>query len=668
MKTKPIFFFLLPFAFTLSAFAGSATWSLNPTSGDWNTAANWTPATVPNGPADTATFEVSNKTAVSLTATTEADGVVFTPGASAFTITTTSKVSGETVELILSGAGVTNNSGSIQNFLVSTQGFKFGNMEVTNNATAGSNNVFTVASNPVSGLRGSFLTFSASSSAGESTFIVLGDANSGGQLMFEENSTASTATFINNGFISIGGDSTAADGIFMNVNDSSGSGGGLMLIGSTAGAGNATFTVSNHSSVEISSTAANGTFSCEGSPVSDFSGGSVSVFDTGAAGNASIMLEGGLVSGGFGGSVSFQQSATAENAVIVADGGTVDGATGGLIAFSGADNQSDPGATAGNSTITANGATVSGASGAQITFTSAEDGNANCNAGNATLIANGGTNGGGGGLIGFFANSEGGTPRVALFGNASLDVSERLTINNVAIGSLEGDGFVYLGSTLLKVGGNNLDTIFSGVIQETGGVGTGVGGSLSKLGTGTLTLSGASTYTGGTTISAGILAVANKRGSATGTGTVQVTRGTLGGKGTISGAVTVGTTTTPTFVAPALGTPRQAALTVQSSITFNSNSTYTCTFKAKNKRAKTDKIVANGVTIASGANIALTGLVQGQLQSGLVLTLVSNTSANPISGTFSNLPDGAIVNIDGNNFQASYTGGDGNDLTLTVVH
>jgi hypothetical protein len=47
--------------------------------------------------------------------------------------------------------------------------------------------------------------------------------------------------------------------------------------------------------------------------------------------------------------------------------------------------------------------------------------------------------------------------------------------------------------------------------------------------------------------------------------------------------------------------------------------------------------------------------------------LISNTSANPITGTFSNLPDGGTVTINGNNFQASYEGGDGNDLTLTVV-
>src|SRR6266446_2574459 len=43
---------ILPFLLSVAtgAFGGSATWNLNPTSGDWNTATNWTPETVPNGP------------------------------------------------------------------------------------------------------------------------------------------------------------------------------------------------------------------------------------------------------------------------------------------------------------------------------------------------------------------------------------------------------------------------------------------------------------------------------------------------------------------------------------------------------------------------------------------------------------------------------------------
>ena len=48
------------------------------------------------------------------------------------------------------------------------------------------------------------------------------------------------------------------------------------------------------------------------------------------------------------------------------------------------------------------------------------------------------------------------------------------------------------------------------------------------------------------------------------------------------------------------------------------------------------------------------------------LLLIGATT--PISGVFANLADGAIINATaGNRLQASYTGGDGNDLTLTVV-
>jgi len=52
---------------------------------------------------------------------------------------------------------------------------------------------------------------------------------------------------------------------------------------------------------------------------------------------------------------------------------------------------------------------------------------------------------------------------------------------------------------------------------------------------------------------------------------------------------------------------------------------------------------------------------------GSLLMIIDNTAAIPIAGTFSNLADGGIITSDVNNFQASYEGGDGNDLTLTVV-
>ena len=58
---------------------------------------------------------------------------------------------------------------------------------------------------------------------------------------------------------------------------------------------------------------------------------------------------------------------------------------------------------------------------------------------------------------------------------------------------------------MLSAGGNNTSTIFSGVLQS----GT---LALTKVGTGTLTLSGANTYSGATTVSAGTLQAGSTSG------------------------------------------------------------------------------------------------------------------------------------------------------------
>jgi hypothetical protein len=47
--------------------------------------------------------------------------------------------------------------------------------------------------------------------------------------------------------------------------------------------------------------------------------------------------------------------------------------------------------------------------------------------------------------------------------------------------------------------------------------------------------------------------------------------------------------------------------------------------------------------------------------------LLTSTAVSPISVTFVNLPDGGTIIAGNNTFQANYEGGDGNDLTLTVV-
>src|SRR5437762_8480986 len=70
-----------------AVFAGSATWNLNPTTGDWNTAAHWTPATVPNSPTDIATFSISNTRDVVIHSSVELKALAYAANADSFTIT-----------------------------------------------------------------------------------------------------------------------------------------------------------------------------------------------------------------------------------------------------------------------------------------------------------------------------------------------------------------------------------------------------------------------------------------------------------------------------------------------------------------------------------------------------------------------------------------------------
>jgi autotransporter-associated beta strand protein len=491
---------LLLFSTASNTFADSATWKISPATGDWNHAANWTPPTIPNGPAETATFQSSNVTDISLSADTEVNGVVFNAGASAFTI---NSISGQF--LIISGVGITNNSGIPQNFVAVTKGvFNFGAIVFTNSATAGSGTFFTNTPRSVTHFSGT--------------------------------STAGNGNFINNG-AAIGGPGGSSAGETLFVGTSS---------------------------------AANGTFTNNGA----------------------------TLSGGYGGMTVFGEGSTA---------------------------------------------------------------------GNATLIANRGSGGGpnAGGAILFFDNPSGGTARVEVFGNGNLDISPHDS-PGITVGSVEGDGRVFLGGDILTVGSNNLSTNFSGVIQDGGSHG-GTGGSVTKIGTGKLVLSHRNTYTGGTTVKRGRLVVNNAIDSGTGSGPVQVNGGRLAGKGTIAGAVTVGS-----------GLGREAVLspgyhhslnpgtlTIQSPLIFNSDATYEIEVNSSSETV--DKVVALGVTINVGAQTLFADLGNGTFTVGNVFTVIDNTSATPIAGTFSNLPDGSTFTSNGNSYEVNYEGGDGNDLTLTIV-
>ncbi len=172
---------------------------------------------------------------------------------------------------------------------------------------------------------------------------------------------------------------------------------------------------------------------------------------------------------------------------------------------------------------------------------------------------------------------------------------------NQTIGSLAGAGRVTnaaAAAATLTTGGNNTSTTFSGVIQD----GVGVTG-LTKVGAGTFTLTGANTYTGGTTISAGTLRIGNgATGSIAGdivnnSALIFNRTGTLSYDGVISGSGSVTKSGTGT-------------------LTLTGNNTYTGVTTVSTAGSTLQAGVANAFssasahTVASGAFLDLFGFNQ----------------------------------------------------------
>ncbi len=157
--------------------------------------------------------------------------------------------------------------------------------------------------------------------------------------------------------------------------------------------------------------------------------------------------------------------------------------------------------------------------------------------------------------------------------------------STVKIGALTGRG--EMGNAIWEIGGRNEDFIFQGTFS---------GGSLRKVGTGTMSMFGYSTSTQTSYINEGTFLAINITGSATGTGSVYVRDGAfLGGYGTISGDVIVQTGGT---LYAGTTTRTGASLRVGSARMF-SNSTFHV--KANGGSNYCDKLTSTGSFTADGA-------------------------------------------------------------------
>ena len=115
--------------------------------------------------------------------------------------------------------------------------------------------------------------------------------------------------------------------------------------------------------------------------------------------------------------------------------------------------------------------------------------------------------------------------------NAADAGSVGFTLSNQTynVGGLQGSRDLAVGNNnSLSIGANNASTTYSGAMSGSGG--------LTKVGTGTMNLTGANAYIGGTTVSAGTLLV---NGSLSNSAVTVGNGGTLGGSGALGALVTV---------------------------------------------------------------------------------------------------------------------------------
>ena len=462
-----------------AAHAQSATWA-GP-GADWDTGANWSPAGVPTA---TAIFTGATPTSITFSqAATSINTIQFNAGAPNYTFTLQSA---GTQSLTISGTGIVNNAVGAPTFIDGTGGtINFQNATTAANANIqmhggtlnfqNTSNAGTAVITTPDQMHVGFINFRDQSSAGSANITMVGSVGlPRTQLNFLDQSTAGNATITNN----LGLLGEAADPVRRARRHRHGRCRQRphhqqqhrlhQLLRPTVGEERHHHNNSGGTTeFQDQSTAANATIVNSGTGRTNF-GVAAGGTDTATAGNANI-------TNNSGGITEFLAATTAGNATITNNAG-------GFLNF-GSGFFGDT-ATAGNAIITNSGI---------VTF------NAATTAGNATITTNNGGN------VYFSASSTGGTARFITNAGGTFDMSG-LFSGGMTAGSIEGAGNYFLGAKQLTVGGNNLSTTVSGAISD-GGTSGGIGGSLVKIGSGTLTLAGANTYRGATTVDGGVLEV-----------------------------------------------------------------------------------------------------------------------------------------------------------------
>ncbi len=226
----------------------------------------------------------------------------------------------------------------------------------------------------------------------------------------------------------------------------------------------------------------------------------------------------------------------------------------------------------------------------------------------------------------------------------------------------------------LDLSGFNLTAAGAGITVINGTISSSVAGSdsLSQNGPGTLTLSGNNTYDGNTTVNSGTLLVDGTLTSSP----VSVVAGTLGGLGTINNSVS---TVAHTNVSPGDNSGTTGSFNV-GSLQLIQSGNLNIRLGGVNP-GQFDQIVISPtgtikLNIPGGGGGGLGGVTLNlSLVNGFIPTLgqkfeiVNNQSSSAVSGKFFGpINQGETITVASRYiFTVSYTGGDGNDVMLTLT-
>ena len=228
---------------------------------------------------------------------------------------------------------------------------------------------------------------------------------------------------------------------------------------------------------------------------------------------------------------------------------------------------------------------------------------------------------------------------------------------DAAMGAVSG-GLTFTGGTLqatsaftiaravtIGTGGGTIDTNGNNILVSTAITGS---GGLTKAGTGILTVSGANSYVGGTTINAGTLRLATGASLPT-TGALTVNAGTLDFNGNsvtigslagVGGTLSLGASTLT--VAEASSTTFAGTLTGTGGITktgtgtlnLTGANTYTGPTTISGGRLAVNGSITSNVTVGSGGNLGGAGTITGTVTNGGVLAPGNSIGTLNIVGSF----------------------------------